>query len=93
LALDTLVAIPFAQLRLQNRPWRFAGLRLMNILVNIVFLYFFLELCPYLIERDFTWINNIYNEDFRIGYVFLSNLTQKDMFEHVLYFRYRELFP
>ena len=74
LALDTLVAIPFAQLRLQNRPWRFAGLRLMNILVNIVFLYFFLELCPYLIERDFTWINNIYNEDFRIGYVFLSNL-------------------
>lgn len=74
LALDTLVAIPFAQLRLQNRPWRFAGLRLMNMLVNIVFLYFFLELCPYLIERDVVWINKIYNEDFRIGYVFLSNL-------------------
>ena len=74
LALDTLVAIPFAQLRLQNRPWRFAGLRLMNILVNIVFLYFFLELCPYLIKKDFIWLNNIYNEDFRIGYVFLSNL-------------------
>ena len=74
LALDTLVAIPFAQLRLQNRPWRYAGLRLMNIIVNIVFLFFFLEFCPYLIERNFVWINNIYNEDFRIGYVFLSNL-------------------
>ena len=74
LALDTLVAIPFAQLRLQNRPWRYAGLRLMNMVVNIVFLYFFLECCPYLIKRDFVWINNIYNEDFRIGYVFLSNL-------------------
>jgi len=46
----------------------------MNMVVNIVFLYFFLELCPYLIKRDFTWITNIYNEDFRIGYVFLSNL-------------------
>jgi len=46
----------------------------MNMLVNIVFLYFFLECCPYLIKRDFVWINNIYNEDFRIGYVFLSNL-------------------
>jgi len=73
LALDTLVAIPFARLRLQNRPWRFAGLRLMNILINIGFLFFFLELCPWLIKHNFQWAAWLYKDDFRIGYVFLSN--------------------
>jgi O-antigen/teichoic acid export membrane protein len=73
LAFDTLVAIPFAQLRLRNRPWRFAGLRLMNILINIGFLFFFLELCPWLIKHNVQWVVPIYHEDFRIGYVFLSN--------------------
>lgn len=74
LALDTLVAVPFAQLRLQNRPWRYAGLRLLNILVNIFFIFFFLELCPYLINKGFQWLTFVYKEEFRIGYVFLSNL-------------------
>lgn len=74
LALDTLVAIPFARLRLQNRPWRFAGLRLLNILVNIGFLFFFLEVCPFLINKGFYWLTAIYKEEFRIGYVFFANL-------------------
>jgi len=53
LALDTLVAVPFARLRSQNRPWRFAGLKMLNILINIGFLFFFLEVCPYLINKGF----------------------------------------
>lgn len=74
LALDTLVAIPFARLRLLNRPWRFAGLKMLNILINIGFLFFFLEVCPYLINKGFHSLTAIYKEEFRIGYVFLANL-------------------
>ena len=74
LALDTLVAIPFARLRLHNRPWRFAGLKMLNILINIGFLFFFLEVCPYLINKGFYSLTAIYKEEFRIGYVFLANL-------------------
>lgn len=35
LALDALVIVPFADLRLRSRPWTFAGVRLANILVNV----------------------------------------------------------
>lgn len=35
LVLDTLTIVPFAELRLQNRPWRFAMVRFASILVNV----------------------------------------------------------
>jgi len=73
LALDTLAAIPFAALRLRNRPWHFAGLRILSILVNIGTLFFFLELCPRLEAAGIDWAGTLYHEDFRVGYVFLAN--------------------
>jgi len=35
LVLDTLAVVPFAELRLQNRPWRFALIRLLGVAVNV----------------------------------------------------------
>ena len=35
-ALDAFVSIPFSYLRYQNRAWRFAGTRLLGILINII---------------------------------------------------------
>ncbi len=35
LTLDTLAVVPFAELRLSNRPWMFAGIKLANILTNV----------------------------------------------------------
>ncbi len=35
LVLDTLAVVPFAELRLRNRAWRFALIRLVNVCVNI----------------------------------------------------------
>lgn len=35
LALDALAIVPFADLRLQNRPWTFAGVRFANIAINV----------------------------------------------------------
>ena len=35
LALDALAIVPFADLRLRSRPWAFAGVRLVNIAVNV----------------------------------------------------------
>lgn len=74
LALDTLAAIPFARLRLENRPLRFAAVRVLNILSNIVFIFFFLEFCPRMIARGHEFWTMFYNPDERLGYVFLSNL-------------------
>ena len=74
LALDTLTTVPFARLRLDNRPAKFAFIRLINIFSNLFFLFFFLEICPWLISKGWEAGKAIYDPGFRVGYVFLSNL-------------------
>lgn len=73
LASDALAALPFARLRLENRPGRFAMLKVINIVVNIGWVIFFLELCPRLQEAGYSWAN-FYDPSKRLYYVFLSNL-------------------
>lgn len=51
LAADTLTAIPFAWLRLQNEAMRFAILRLLSIAVNIGLNLIFYLLIPYLVQN------------------------------------------
>ncbi len=74
IAFDALSAIPFARLRLENRPIRFAFLKTLNIIVNLVFIFFFLEACPWLIEKGVSWASAIYDSENRISFVFISNL-------------------
>ncbi len=77
--LDALAAIPYARLRAQNRPWRFAITRLTGIAVNIGLVLFFLLLCPWLIEhgpeRIKPLVNGVYSPDIGVGYVFIANLA------------------
>lgn len=73
LAFDALAAIPFARLRLENRPIRFAVIKTLNILVNISFVFFFLEICPALIANGWDGVKAIYDPENRIAYVFIAN--------------------
>jgi O-antigen/teichoic acid export membrane protein len=72
---DALSAIPFARLRLENRPIRFAVIKLLSIVANIALVLFFLEVCPWLIDKGFKWANGLYQESMRLDYVFISNLA------------------
>ncbi len=74
IAFDALSAIPFARLRLQSRPIRFAVLKILGIVINILFIFFFLEVCPWMIEKGWDGPAGFYNEANRVGYIFLSNL-------------------
>ena len=77
--LDAVAAIPFARLRAQNRPWRFAVIRLTGITVNITLVLFFLVLSPWLMEQGpeslKPLIQRLYNPDIGVGYVFMANLA------------------
>jgi len=73
-ALDAFLAIPYSYLRYRKRPVRFATVRLTNIGVNIGLNLFFILLCPQLAAWTPDTIGRIYNPDFGIGYIFLSNL-------------------
>ncbi|MFK7936619.1 MAG: lipopolysaccharide biosynthesis protein, partial [Saprospiraceae bacterium] len=74
IAFDALSAIPFARLRLENRPFKFAFIKTLNIVINIIAAYFFLSWLPYLIDRGFSQLSFLYDADNRIIYVFISQL-------------------
>ncbi|HOY47906.1 MAG TPA: polysaccharide biosynthesis C-terminal domain-containing protein [Flavobacteriales bacterium] len=79
LATDAATSIPFAKLRLENRPLKFAILKLVNIGVNVLINVFFLMLCPWLLENGSTSIQDavrdIYDPNMGVGYVFIANLV------------------
>jgi O-antigen/teichoic acid export membrane protein len=74
-AMDVVSTIPFAKLRLQHRPLRFAYIKFINIGINIAFNLVFLTLFPLLAKASPGGIfDKLYDKDFGIGYVFVANL-------------------
>lgn len=75
-AMDALTAIPFAKLRSTNRPKRFAGLKLINIGVNVGLNLFFIILCPYFLKEGImpSFVKAVYDPQIGVGYIFISNL-------------------
>ncbi|WP_321369828.1 polysaccharide biosynthesis C-terminal domain-containing protein [uncultured Draconibacterium sp.] len=75
LGIDAFTAIPFARLRLKNRPIKFAFIKLVNIAFNIGFNILFISLCPRILANNpDSFISMIYSADIGVGYVFISNL-------------------
>jgi len=75
IAFDTLCTLPFAKLRLDGRPMKFAAVRLINILLTIFLTYFFISILPELIRsKPHSLLKSLYIEDYGVGYVILSNL-------------------
>lgn len=77
IAFDTMATLPFARLRLNNKPWKFASVRVANICLNIGLNLFFFLLCPYLESKGYTnaFFAFIYEPSFGIGYIFVSYLA------------------
>lgn len=78
IALDALSTIPFAKLRGDGRPKKFAFIKISGILLNIFFTWFFIGHCPAQLQNDpASWITNIYDPATNpIVYVVLANLIQ-----------------
>ncbi|MBP3253606.1 MAG: oligosaccharide flippase family protein [Bacteroidales bacterium] len=74
LAVDALKAIPYALLRRENRPKRFALIKTTDIFSNIIFNLFFIALCPVLYRQKHAWITSWFNPNDLVFYIFLSNL-------------------
>ena len=77
LAADAITAIPFARLRQENKAFRFAFIKLVNIGVNIILNVFWLWFCPWYLSshpEGNALLNWIYEPEMGVGYVFLANL-------------------
>ena len=75
-ALDAFQCIPFAYLRYQRRPIKFASLKLLFIVLNITLNLVFFLLLPWLYEQPgmHAFIAEIYSPDYGVGYAFAINL-------------------
>ncbi|MBS1667994.1 MAG: oligosaccharide flippase family protein [Bacteroidetes bacterium] len=77
IAFDAISALPFAKLRHDNRPKKFAAIRIIGIFLNIGIAYFFLSVCPQLFkDHPNSILIFIYSTGFGVGYVLIANLAQ-----------------
>jgi len=75
-SIDAFTSIPFAKLRLQNKAWKFAIFKLINISINIILNLYLYLLCPKLeISNPNSLLLYIYDGNIGVGYVFISNLV------------------
>lgn len=75
LFLDTLTTLPFARLRQEGRPKRYAFIKVASIIINVLLVIFFLNICPKLYEENpnsifFFW----YDPEVGIGYYIIANI-------------------
>ena len=78
IGLDALSTIPFARLREEGRPVKFAVVKISGILLNIFFTWFFISYCPKaLAENPISPIKFIYHSTTNpIVYVLFANVVQ-----------------
>lgn len=68
---DTICTLPFARLRQENRPRKFAFVKVLNIVTNVGFTVFFYLIAPRIQQLPFMgW----YDASVGVGYVLVANL-------------------
>lgn len=77
-AMDAFSNLPFAYLRYKKRAFRFAGIKLLNVGLNIGLNLFFLLACPAIERTAPSAINWFYSpvggDAFGIGWIFVANI-------------------
>ncbi|HEX8331243.1 MAG TPA: oligosaccharide flippase family protein, partial [Segetibacter sp.] len=76
LFLDTLATLPFARLRQEGRPKKYAFVKVASIVINVLLVIFFLKICPQLYQESpnslfFFW----YDPEVGIGYYIIANIV------------------
>lgn len=75
LSLDALAIIPFAWLRANERPMRYAIVKILNVVINFGLNVFFLLVLPKIVSGNpdgiFGWMHK---PDFQISYIIIANL-------------------
>ncbi|KAA9325540.1 oligosaccharide flippase family protein [Hymenobacter busanensis] len=99
MAIDAVVAIPFARLRLEGKAKKFAAIRLANVAANVGLTLFFVVFCADVWQGKYLTglrplIGYIYDPDLGVGYVFWVNLLANALFIPLLWreltdFRFR----
>ncbi|MEZ4904793.1 MAG: polysaccharide biosynthesis C-terminal domain-containing protein [Spirosomataceae bacterium] len=88
-AIDAIVAIPFARLRLEKKAKKFVQIKIINIIVNVLLNVFFLLLCRDIaLGKYLTSLQPLgaflYRPEIGPGYIFIANLIANACFLFLL---------
>lgn len=87
IAFDTLSALPFAKLRLDERPRKYALIRVATVIFQIGVTYFLLSVAPrWTAESPEGFTALFYDPEYKVGYVIIANLLAS-AFAFLLLFR------
>ena len=76
LVLDALVVIPFSKLRAEQKPTRYAALKIGNVVVNLALNLFFLLALPAIATHNPNgFLATLYIQNFQVGYIFVANVV------------------
>lgn len=75
LGFDAICAIPFARLRQEQRPVKYAFIKFLNIFLQVVLTLYFLLGCPWLAKHHpHNFLLHFYSPATGVGYVFIANM-------------------
>ena len=76
-ALDALTTIPFSRLRMQERPKKFALIKVGGILINILATYSLISLLPnYAQTHPDSFLQKLYQPNWEVGYILIAGIVQ-----------------
>lgn len=86
LIFDAVASIPFARLRAEAKAFRFAAIKIAEILITVLLSLFFIVYCPKMLaENSESWVSKVYQPEIGVGYIFIANLMAS-AFKFVLLF-------
>jgi len=72
-----LTTIPFSRLRMQERPKKFALIKVGGILINILATYSFISLLPnYTATHPDSFLQKLYQPNWEVGYILIAGIVQ-----------------
>ena len=75
IGIDNLNTLPFARLRQENRPKRYAFARIAGIVINLSVVIFFMAIVPNILKNNpNNFLQNIYNPKTGLGYYLIGNI-------------------
>lgn len=77
IALDAMASMPFAKMRLEGHPKKYAFIKIVNVIAMISLVYFFVRICPWLQENGYaeSLLANFDIKRDALTYILISNIA------------------
>ncbi len=89
---DAISTLAFAKLRQNNRPKKYAALRLSSVLVNILIVFVFIGYIPSYVQQNPTsWLVFFTNNNIGIGYYLIGNMAGSMLIFILLFKEFKQI--